>query len=95
MEAGIKWAEDSSWIGKQIEFYTPQLGWRITGKIMERENFWTDKDLEAHKVYSQAHAVFVCTNVDDPTQETVLKTLLQYVSNPIAISGSCYQDYHD
>ncbi|CAI7661908.1 unnamed protein product [Penicillium glandicola] len=77
IQSGIDWFEDISWIGKQIEFHKPQMRWKITGKVLEKECFRSDEEVEDFEVFNQAHAVFMCLNSHDPGQKGVLKVLLQ------------------
>lgn len=76
-ESYITWLEKSAWVGAEIKFSDCEVTrWKITSKISEKEEFW-EETYALDDTFSQACAVFVCCNPETPTQEAVLKVLLQ------------------
>lgn len=83
-DSDIIWLEESAWVGSEIEFQDCEVTkWKITSKISENEEFWEERFARDQAIFSNARAVFVCCDPQNPTQEAILKVRLQY-ANPFS-----------
>jgi hypothetical protein len=78
--SGITWFDEDKWIGSYLTFtYIQPSRWRIDRKLAESEELATESDVKECMMPSEARGIFVCSNIDVPAQENVVKIRMQYV----------------
>lgn len=76
--SGITWFDDDTWMGRGIKFQMPHPSkWKITDKISEREIPCFEWESEQMGMDMEAHGVFVCINVNNPSEKAIMKIRLQ------------------
>ncbi|KKA16609.1 Uncharacterized protein T310_9775, partial [Rasamsonia emersonii CBS 393.64] len=72
--SGVTWFDEDRWIGSEVTFGEPHPSrWRLNRKLAESEDCATESDVKECMMASEARGVFVCSSIDDPTQEAVVK----------------------
>ncbi|KAL1979309.1 hypothetical protein VTN96DRAFT_6229 [Rasamsonia emersonii] len=76
--SGVTWFDEDRWIGSEVTFGEPHPSrWRLNRKLAESEDCATESDVKECMMASEARGVFVCSSIDDPTQEAVVKIRMQ------------------
>jgi hypothetical protein len=78
IRSGITWFDEDVWIERELTFL--QQGWKLVRKISETEHLATEEEAQEIHMASESRSVFVVSNVDDQTQEAVVKIRMQYGS---------------
>lgn len=79
--SGVTWFDEDRWIGSEVTFGEPHPSrWRLNRKLAESEDCATESDVKECMMASEARGVFVCSSINDPTQEAVVKIRMQYAS---------------
>lgn len=78
--SGITWFEEEDWIGRDIVFNSPVVSrWKVTKKITESRDCAPESDVKLIHAESSCRGVFVCSSIDHPGKEAVVKIRMQYV----------------
>jgi len=75
----ITWFEEEDWIGKEIVFERPVVSrWKVTDKIKESGDWVSELDVKDWNAEPSCRGVFVCSSLDQPGKEAVVKIRMQY-----------------
>ncbi|KAL2821618.1 hypothetical protein BJX63DRAFT_378706 [Aspergillus granulosus] len=69
----------NDWVGKTIKRTTtdPPLQWTLDSKLSEKNSQWSAKEYHMNPPPGAAYGTFMCHNVDDAKDVTILRVLMQ------------------
>ncbi|PKX92350.1 uncharacterized protein P174DRAFT_421420 [Aspergillus novofumigatus IBT 16806] len=75
--SGITWFDEDKWIACLMSTDPQPSTWIIDRKLAENEDLATEADVKKCMMPSEAGSIFVCSNIDAPSQEAVVKARMQ------------------
>ena len=79
--SGVTWFEEDDWVGRVLVLNSPEGEgkWKVTQKTTENGDSESEADVKETGMDSSCRGVFVCSKVNDPGQEAVVKIRMQYI----------------